>query len=85
MKAIANVMRAGIWLYRWTVSPWLAPSCRYFPSCSSYGEEAIARFGPLRGGWLSLKRLGRCHPWGGDGYDPVPERIETPPLHPENI
>ncbi len=85
MKAIANFLRGGIKLYQWTLSPWLAPSCRYLPSCSEYAEEAILNFGPMRGGWLALKRLGRCHPWGGDGYDPVPSQVAKPTLHSENI
>jgi uncharacterized protein len=58
--------------YQYAISPYLAPSCRYTPSCSQYGVEAIRKHGPLRGGWLTLKRIGRCHPWGGHGHDPVP-------------
>jgi len=85
MQAIANFLRGGIKLYQWTLSPWLTPSCRYLPSCSEYAEDAILHFGPMRGGWLALKRLGRCHPWGGDGYDPVPLQVEKPTLHSENI
>lgn len=50
----------------------LPPSCRFQPSCSAYAIGALGRHGALRGGWLTLKRLGRCHPWGGSGYDPVP-------------
>jgi putative membrane protein insertion efficiency factor len=48
--------------------------CRYTPSCSTYAVEALQGHGALRGGWLALRRLSRCHPWGGDGYDPVPDR-----------
>jgi len=61
-------------VYRWFLSPLLGPSCRFQPSCSVYAEEAIQRHGALRGGWLTLKRLGRCHPFCQGGIDPVPER-----------
>ena len=50
----------------------LPPSCRFQPSCSGYAVTALRRYGALKGGWLTVKRLGRCHPWGGCGYDPVP-------------
>jgi len=59
-------------LYQWIVSPWLGPSCRYTPTCSQYGIEAIKKHGPFKGGLLALKRIGRCHPWGKHGHDPVP-------------
>jgi uncharacterized protein len=58
--------------YRKGVSPFLPPACRYTPTCSAYAEEAIKRYGARRGGWLALRRLASCHPWGGSGYDPVP-------------
>jgi putative membrane protein insertion efficiency factor len=61
-----------IWLYRYLVSPYMAPRCRFMPSCSEYALEALARHGPLGGSWLTLRRIVRCHPWGGFGYDPVP-------------
>ena len=69
MRYVATVL---IRLYQWTVSPWLGPTCRFHPSCSNYALEAIHRFGLLRGGWLTVKRLGRCHPWHPGGFDPVP-------------
>ncbi|MCH8897335.1 MAG: membrane protein insertion efficiency factor YidD [Chloroflexi bacterium] len=58
--------------YQRVLSPYLPSSCRYSPSCSHYSQEAIERHGMLKGGWLGLKRLARCHPWGSRGYDPVP-------------
>jgi hypothetical protein len=58
--------------YQLFLSPLLGPTCRYLPSCSEYAAEAIARHGALAGTWLALRRLLRCHPWGGSGYDPVP-------------
>lgn len=58
--------------YRLLLSPLLPPSCRYTPTCSAYGLEAVRRHGALHGGWLTLRRILRCHPWGGQGYDPVP-------------
>ena len=61
-----------IYFYTYCISPLTPPSCRFTPTCSEYAVEAIKKYGPLRGGWLALKRLARCHPWGGSGYDPVP-------------
>jgi uncharacterized protein len=58
--------------YRWLVSPVLGTNCRYSPSCSEYAIEALRRHGATRGAWVALCRVGRCHPWGGHGYDPVP-------------
>jgi putative membrane protein insertion efficiency factor len=72
----AGAVRASllglIRLYQLTLSPWLGTQCRYDPTCSRYAAEAIERFGAMRGMWLAAKRLGRCHPWGRSGYDPVP-------------
>ena len=59
-------------LYQYLLSPIFSASCRYSPTCSQYGVEAIRKYGPFKGGWLTLKRIARCHPWGGHGYDPVP-------------
>ncbi|GAB4145057.1 MAG: membrane protein insertion efficiency factor YidD [Sphingomonadales bacterium] len=61
-----------IQLYRYTFSLLLGPRCRYQPTCSAYAIDAIAAHGAWRGGWLAVKRIGRCHPWGGSGFDPVP-------------
>jgi putative membrane protein insertion efficiency factor len=67
------VVLALIRFYRKGISPWLPPACRYTPTCSGYALEAVGRYGVWRGGWLTVRRLFRCHPWGGSGYDPVPE------------
>lgn len=69
MRALAVGL---IRLYQWTISPLLGPHCRFHPSCSQYALEALERFGVLRGGWLAVKRIARCHPWHPGGYDPVP-------------
>jgi putative membrane protein insertion efficiency factor len=60
-----------IWLYQKTLSPLLPTSCRYYPSCSHYSQEAVEKYGVLKGIWLGVRRLGRCRPLGGQGYDPV--------------
>jgi putative membrane protein insertion efficiency factor len=64
--------------YRYLFSPWLGSHCRFEPSCSCYAQTAIQHHGAWRGSWLTLRRLGRCHPWRAGGYDPVPERKEQP-------
>jgi len=68
-----QILIALIKLYRYTISPYLAPSCRYTPTCSSYAIEAVERFGIIRGSWMAIRRIGRCHPWHSAGYDPVPD------------
>ena len=59
-------------IYQWVLSPLLGPKCRFTPTCSNYGIGAFKKYGPLKGAWLTIKRIGRCHPWGGHGHDPVP-------------
>jgi putative membrane protein insertion efficiency factor len=69
------IARLLIWIARgWQLGPSkvLPPSCRYHPTCSAYAIIALQRYGAARGGWLAIKRICRCHPWGGQGYDPVP-------------
>ncbi len=61
-----------IWVYQKTLSPLLPTSCRFYPSCSHYSQEAVEKYGVVKGIWLGIKRLGRCRPLGGQGYDPVP-------------
>lgn len=61
-----------IQFYKRSISPLFPPSCRYTPTCSQYALEAIQRYGAFKGGWMAIKRIFRCHPWGGSGYDPVP-------------
>jgi len=72
MGIAASTIRGMIRLYQLCLAQFCAGSCRYLPSCSDYAMEAIATHGTWRGGWLGLRRVLRCHPWGGEGYDPVP-------------
>lgn len=68
----ANVMILLIRVYQYTLSPFIGRSCRYVPTCSNYGIQAIKKYGAIKGGWLTIKRIASCNPWGGSGYDPVP-------------
>ncbi len=72
MKVATAALRAAIICYRYALSPVLPGTCRFQPTCSSYALEAVTCFGAWKGGWLMIKRIGRCHPWGGWGHDPVP-------------
>ena len=69
---LSKILLLIIKIYKITLSPWLMPSCRYTPTCSQYGTEAIQKYGPFKGGYLTFKRFISCHPWGKHGYDPVP-------------
>lgn len=68
----SRLVALPVWGYRLFISPWLPPSCRYRPTCSEYALEALKLHGPIKGGYLTTRRLMRCHPFGGHGYDPVP-------------
>ena len=71
-RLLARPLIALVRLYRVAFSPWLGMNCRFQPTCSHYTIEALQVHGVLKGSWLAAKRIGRCHPWGGSGYDPVP-------------
>lgn len=77
---LASALTHMVRFYQKAISPWSPPSCRFQPTCSSYAIEAIESHGAARGSWLALRRIGRCHPWGGHGYDPVPPTPSSPSL-----
>ena len=72
VKLTANFLILLIKIYQYTLSPLIGRNCRYTPTCSNYGIEAIRKYGAIKGGWLTIKRVASCNPWGGSGYDPVP-------------
>lgn len=76
MTPFAYVLSLPIRAYRLIFSPWVGHNCRYQPTCSQYALEALEKHGGFRGGWLTVKRIARCHPWAQCGYDPVPEKQE---------
>lgn len=71
-RLIVTILIIPVRFYQLVISPMLPPSCRYVPTCSQYTIEALRKHGPVKGLWLAVKRILRCHPWGGSGYDPVP-------------
>ena len=76
MKSFLQILALPfIWLikfYQWGISPLFGPKCRFTPTCSQYALQAFKKYGVFKGMWLAIKRISRCHPWGGHGYDPVP-------------
>jgi uncharacterized protein len=77
MMSAASCLIKIIGAYRLVFSPWVGRYCRFSPTCSCYGQEAIARFGAAQGAWLTAKRIGRCQPFAQGGYDPVPEQLKS--------
>ncbi|MCF4165848.1 membrane protein insertion efficiency factor YidD [Zavarzinia compransoris] len=73
-RLLARILSLPVLVWRYLISPAMPPACRYMPSCSEYALEALRVHGPVRGSTLTVRRLCRCHPWGGHGYDPVPPR-----------
>lgn len=71
-KLLTLILLLPIYFYKGAISPLTPPSCRFTPSCSTYAVEALRRYGPVKGLYLAIRRILRCHPWGGSGYDPVP-------------
>lgn len=71
-RLIVAILILPVRFYQLAISPMLPPSCRYVPTCSQYTIEALRKHGPVKGLWLAVKRILRCHPWGSSGYDPVP-------------
>jgi putative membrane protein insertion efficiency factor len=73
-KVVSFILLLPIRFYQGAISPWLPATCRYSPTCSSYAREAVQTWGPIKGSWLAIKRIGSCNPWGGHGHDPVPKK-----------
>ncbi len=71
-RLLSFILLGGIRIYKIVISPLLPPSCRFYPTCSSYAAEAVKKYGPFRGFWMGVRRIVRCHPWNPGGYDPVP-------------
>ena len=78
MNLYERSVRAAHRAYKLTLSPWIGRQCRFLPTCSDYAAEALITYGPWRGSVFAARRLCRCHPWGGSGYDPLPPRDKGP-------
>ncbi|WP_084264559.1 membrane protein insertion efficiency factor YidD [Sneathiella glossodoripedis] len=76
-NAVTFCLKLPIRVYQYCISPYLPANCRYEPTCSAYAVEALHQHGPTKGSWLAVKRICRCHPWGGHGFDPVPPKFKT--------
>ena len=82
MTPLAWVVSLPVRFYRIVFSPWVGHSCRFQPTCSAYAMEALERHGAIKGTWLTVRRIGRCHPWASSGYDPVPGTATDPDTQP---
>ncbi len=71
-QLLRHIILLPVYLYRYSISPLMPARCRYTPTCSQYTVEAVMKYGIFKGGWMSIKRIVSCNPWGGHGYDPVP-------------
>jgi putative membrane protein insertion efficiency factor len=71
-RLLTTLLLLPVYFYKYCISPLTPPACRFTPTCSEYAVQALKKHGPLKGLWLAVKRISRCHPWGGSGYDPVP-------------
>lgn len=78
MSPLAYILSLPVKAYRLIFSPWVGHNCRFQPTCSQYALDALAKHGGIRGGWLALRRILCCHPWGSSGHDPVPDRAGGP-------
>jgi len=76
VKILENILIFFVKVYQNAISPLLGANCRFTPTCSQYSIEAIREWGPFKGTWLAIKRIGKCHPWGSHGWDPVPKKTE---------
>ena len=76
MSPLAHIVALPVRVYRLVISPLIATNCRFHPTCSAYALEALEKHGALKGGWLAIKRISRCHPWGGSGIDNVPDKTD---------
>ena len=79
MTPIAFIVSLPVRAYRLLLSPWVGHGCRFQPTCSAYSMEALEKHGAFKGTWLTVRRIFRCHPWGSEGYDPVPPKANEQP------